>query len=76
MKLPPHKFEEVMFQRITRKDVNKHFEGLVKLLELYVDEFIAMGNDIRHSCMEKCHRQYCMVSTQSSPHSKSWSIMF
>ena len=49
MELLPHKFEEVMLQRIARTDVNKHSEVLVTLLEVYVDNFIAMSNDIRHS---------------------------
>ena len=56
MELPPHKFEEVMLQMIARTDVNNHSEGLVTLLELYVDEFIAMSNDIRHSHLEKLSR--------------------
>ena len=49
MELPPHKFEEVMLQRISSTDVNKHSEGLVTLMEVYVDNFITMSNDIRHS---------------------------
>ena len=53
MEILPHKFEEVMFQRIARTYVNKHSEGLVTLLEVYVDDIIAMSNDIWHSCLEK-----------------------
>ena len=55
MEIPHHKFEEVMLQRISKKDVNKHSEGLVTMLEVYVDDFIAMSNDIRHSHLENCH---------------------
>ena len=66
MELPPQKFEEVMLQRISRTYVNKHYEGLVTLLEVYVDEFISMSNAIRHSHMG---------STRSSPHLKARSIL-
>ena len=45
-----------MLQRISRTDVNKHSEGLVTLLEVYVDDFISMSNDIWHSHLEKLSR--------------------
>ena len=54
--LLPHKFEEVMLQRIARTYVNKHSEGFVTLLEVYVDDFISTSNDIRHSHLEKLSR--------------------
>ena len=56
MEIPPHKLEEVMLQMIARTIVNKHSEGLVTLLEVYVNGFIAMSNDIRHSHLEKLSR--------------------
>ena len=49
MELLPHKFKEVLLQRIVRTDVNKHSEVLVTLMEVYVDDFIYMSNYIRHS---------------------------
>ena len=53
MELPPHKFEEVMLQSISSTDVNNHSEGLVTLIQVYVDGFISMKNYIEHSHMEK-----------------------
>ena len=53
MELLTHKFEKVMLQRISRTYVNKHSEGLVNLLEVCVDEFIAMSNDIQNIYLEK-----------------------
>ena len=53
MELPPHNFEEVMLKRIVRTDSNKHSEVLVTLMKVYVGDFIAMSNDIRHSHLEK-----------------------
>ena len=64
-----------MLQRIARTDVNKHSEGPVTLMELYVDNFIAISNDIRHSHLENCHRRCCMGYTRSFPHTKLRSIM-
>ena len=56
MELPPQKFEEVMLQSISRKYVNKHSEVLVTQLEVYVDNFFAMSNDIQHIHLEKLSR--------------------
>ena len=57
MELPPHKFKEVMLQSIARTYLNKHSEGLVTLLEVYVDEFISMCNDIWQSHLGKLSRE-------------------
>ena len=56
MEIPHRKFEEVMLQRIARTDVNKHSEALVTLLEVYVNNDIAMSNDIRQIHLEKLSR--------------------
>ena len=56
MELPPHRFEEVMLQRISGADANKNSEGHVTLLGVYVDDFIAMSNYIWHSYLEKLSR--------------------
>ena len=56
MELPPQNFEEVMLQRISRTDLNKQSGGLVTLLEVYVDNFVAMSNAIWHSHLEKLSR--------------------
>ena len=53
VEIPPHKFEELILKRIARTDVNKPSEGLVTPLEVYVDDYIAMSNDIRHSHLGK-----------------------
>ena len=73
--LLPHKFEEVMLQRIARTDVNKHSEVLVTLLEVYVDNFIAMSNDIRHSHLKKLSQVMLNGIHAIFPHPKSRDIM-
>ena len=45
-----------MLQRTARTDLNKHSVGLMTLLEVYVDDFIFMSNDIRHSHLKKLSR--------------------
>ena len=75
MEILPHKVKEVMLQRIPRTDLNKHSEVLVTLLEVYVQDFIAMSNGMWHSHLEKCHGRCCMGSMRSYPHSKSRAIM-
>ena len=47
--LPPNRFENAMMQEINVEDINQHNEGLMTLLEVYVDNFIALSNDIRHT---------------------------
>ena len=54
--LPPHKFEEVMLQKVDETDTTKHTTGLVTLLEVYVDDFIAVSNDIRHAQLRQLSR--------------------
>ena len=44
--LPPHKFEDVMLKKVDETDTNKHTDGLVNLLEVYVNDFIAVSNNI------------------------------
>ena len=47
--LPPRRFENIMMRDINVEDINQYNEGLVTLLEVYVDDFIALSNDIRHT---------------------------
>ena len=47
--LPPHRFENIMMRDINVEDINQHNKGLVNLSEVYVDDFIALINDIRHT---------------------------
>ena len=54
--LLPHKFEEIMLQKVDETDSNKHFTGLSTLLEVYVDDFIAASNDIGHSNLQQLLR--------------------
>lgn len=48
-KLPPHKFEQIMMSNIKYDTELPHTDGIATLLEVYVDDFIAMSNDIRHT---------------------------
>ena len=47
--LPPHRFENIMMRDINVEDINKHNEGLVNLLDVYLEDFIALSNDIQHT---------------------------
>ena len=47
--LPPHWFENILMQDINVKDINQHNKVFVNLLEVYVDDFISLSNDIRHT---------------------------
>ena len=51
--LPPHKFEEEMLKKVGETDTNKHINGLITLLEVYVNDFIAMINNIEHTHLQK-----------------------
>ena len=44
--LPPHKFENEMLKKVCETDTNKHIQGLITVLEVYVDDFIAMINNV------------------------------
>ena len=50
MDLPPHNFEQVMLQRISRTDTNKNYEGLVTLLEEYHTNFMSVFGRLAVSC--------------------------
>ena len=45
MDMPLHKFEHYMMQRIYPLSTTVYNEGFVTLLEVYVDDFIAMRNN-------------------------------
>ena len=47
--LQPHRFENIMMRNINVEDSNQHNNDLVTLLEVYVEDFIALSNDIRHT---------------------------
>ena len=38
-----------MMRDINVEDINKHNEGLVNLLDVYLEDFIALSNDIQHN---------------------------
>ena len=44
--LLPHKFEEEMLKNVGKNDTNKHLNRLITLLEVYVDDFITMSNNV------------------------------
>ena len=44
--LPPHKFENEMLKPNCETDTNKRIQGLITVLEVYVDDFIAMSNNV------------------------------
>ena len=51
--LPPHKFEEEILKKVVKTDTNKHINGLITLMEVYVDDFIAMSNNIEHAHLQQ-----------------------
>ena len=51
--LPPHKFEEEMLKKDGETDTNKHINGLITLMEVYVDDFIAISNNIEHAHLQQ-----------------------
>ena len=51
--LPPHKFEEEILKKVVKTDTNKHINGLITLMEVYVDDFIAISNNIEHAHLQQ-----------------------
>ena len=49
MYLPPHEFEHYMMQHIHPLSTTTYSEGLVTLIEVYVDDFISMRNNTSHA---------------------------
>ena len=47
--LPPHEFEHYMMKHIDSLSTTTDSDGLVTLLEVYVNDFIAMRNNTSHS---------------------------
>ena len=47
MELPPHNFESIMTERFPLVDTYNTPDEKVTLLEVYVDDFIAMSNELR-----------------------------
>ena len=47
--LPPHEFEHYMMQKIDPLTTRVDNKGLVTLLEVYVNDFIAMSNNTSHA---------------------------
>ena len=47
--LPPHKFEDYVMQYIDPLITTTDSEGLITLIEVYVDDFIAMSNNTSHT---------------------------
>ena len=56
MDLPPHEFEHYMMQQIYPLITKTGSEGIVTLLEVYVDDFIAMSNNTSHAHLLKIYR--------------------
>ena len=55
--LPPHKFENEMLKKVRATDTNKNLQGLIDLLEVYVDDFIAMSNNIEQAHLRQLSRE-------------------
>ena len=49
MNLPPHEFEHNMMQKIDPISTRTYSEGLVTLIQVYVDGFIAMSKNTSHT---------------------------
>ena len=47
MELPPHNFEAIMIERVPLVDTYNTPDEKVTLLEVYIDDFISMINDLR-----------------------------
>ena len=47
--LPPQRFEDIILQKDSKTIKNKHNNGLVPLLEIYVDNFSALRNDTQNA---------------------------
>ena len=47
MELPPHNFEAIMMERVPLVDTYDTPDEKVTMLEVYVDGFIAISNDLR-----------------------------
>ena len=54
--LPPHKFEEEMLEKVGKTDKNKHLNELITLLKVYIDDFIAMNNNVKHAHLQQLSR--------------------
>ena len=54
--LPPHKYELDMLKNVRETDKVQHLIGLVHILEVYVDDFIAACNDIRRTTLVRLSR--------------------
>ena len=51
--LLPHKFEEEMLKKVGKTDTNKHLTGLITVLEVCVNDFISMRNNVEHAHLQK-----------------------
>ena len=56
MYLHPNKFEHYMMQHIDTHSTTTESEGIVTLLEVYVDEFIAIINNTSHAHLLQIYR--------------------
>ena len=56
MDLPPHEFENYTIQQIDPLSTTTDSEGLVILLEVYVDDFITMSNNMSHAHLLQIYR--------------------
>ena len=54
--LPPHKFENEMLKQNCETDTNKRIQGLITVLEVYVDDFIAMINNVEPDHLRQLSR--------------------
>ena len=59
MELPPHNFEAIMMERVPLVDTYYTPDEKLTLLEVYVDDFISMSNDIR--CQHLLHTSRAML---------------
>ena len=56
MDLPPHEFEHYMMQKNDPLSNTVDNKGLVTLLEVYVNNFIAMSNNTSHAHLLQVYR--------------------
>ena len=56
MDLPPHKFEHYMMKHIDSLSTTTDSDGLVTLLEVYVNDFIAMSKNTSHAHLIQIYR--------------------
>ena len=56
MDLPPHEFEQYMVQQIDPLSTTTDSEGLVTLLEVYINDFISMSNNMSHAHILQIYR--------------------